>query len=171
MSEYKIGDMVEFVGYSVYYNKGDRFRIDKLSGSCVVDCNGIFIHKDSIRHVKETEAEKRGAKFGVTGAVKATGSKWVFACEVDGFWRGIAENGVIVSGEPYQFHLDHEPEYREIPFCEATHEQRMDVSALRFDGGPVEQIVRFDNGAYAFTTSDCEHACPITELLTVRVPT
>ena len=170
MGEIKIGDLVEVVGHSLYYSKGDRFEVAELLGKSVADYNGIAVVKTSIRSVKETEAEKRGAKFGVTGVVKATGSKWVFACEVEGFWRGIAENGVIVSGEPHQFRLDHEPEYKEIPFSEATHEQRMDISALRFDDGPVEQIFQFDNGEYAFTIPGCKIVCTVPSCLTVRIP-
>ena len=174
MGEIKIGDLVEVVGHSLYYSKGDRFEVAELLGKSVADYNGIAVVKTSIRSVKETEAEKRGAKFGVTGVVKATGSKWVFACEVEGFWRGIAENGVIVSGEPHQFRLDHEPEYKEIPFSEATDEQRMDHEAVNFEGYSLSQVLKTHPGAYILQPRSIMKPIVIDDIYnttaTVRVP-
>lgn len=194
MSEYKIGDKFEIVK-SAYF--GENFKAGKIVEyykKCDWDSDILLCRADgddgdyalnfgiegkasfhsSVRPLK-TEAEKRGAKFGVGGVIKETGQKIVFAGNslvLPGWWE------ILVEGEartwhrpPSQIRLDHEPEYREIPFSEATHEQRMDVSALRFDGTPVEQIFQFDNGEYMFTISACKAVANAWNILKVRIPT
>lgn len=121
-----------------------------------------------------TEAEKRGAKLGTGITFKSSGAKGVFwKSSIAAFgeeWSVLMADGNILTTIPSQIRLDHEPEYKEIPFSEATHEQRMDVSALRFDGGLVDQIFRFDNGEYAFTIPGCKTVCNGAWSLTVRIP-
>lgn len=167
----KVGDWVEVIGHDIYYSKGERFKVIRIEDGFVYSNYDIGVSNFIVQVVRATEANKRGAKFGVCGTVKSTGAKWVFVCESGSLWRGMADNGVVVSGRPSDFRLDHESEYREIPFSEATHEQRMDVSALRFDGTPVEQIFRFDNGEYMFTISACKAVANAWNILKVRIPT
>ena len=179
------------------YKKGDKFKIIEgsdgkiwamkgevitlLSDVMYGDKFGSFLypsgetwvyHFSDLQHLPfTTEAETRNAKFGTLGVIKSTGERWAFNKEVGGMWRGMTAGGVILSAEPSYFRLDHEPEYKEIPFSEATHEQRMDVSALRFDGTPVEQIFQFDNGEYMFTISACKAVANAWNILKVRIPT
>lgn len=190
MSEYKPGDkfeivksvymgedlqpgcIVEFVSYGALSNKLVKCKPigDEYPDGLFFAFEGEAQTIGTVRPLK-TEAEKRGAKFGVGGVVKATGKKWIFAAQIAGIWRGIAEDGCVFAGEPYQFRLDHEPDFKEIPFSEATHEQRMDVRNLKFNGSSVDQIFMFDNGKYAFTSLGIGYVCISTSALTVRVPT
>lgn len=65
-----------------------------------------------------------------------------------------------------------EPEYKEIPFSEATHEQRMDVGNLIIDGGDgVSEIIKFDMAGYAYTLRGKTKIYTDTTLLTIMIPT
>lgn len=87
----------------------------------------------------KTEAEKRGAKFGTMGVEKATGKRCVWVAEslvLPGYWEidveGTAERW---HRHPEAIRLDHESEFKEVPFCEATHEQRMIAENVHDDMG------------------------------------
>lgn len=169
----QVGDMVEVVEDGAYHLKGEKFTVVHFTDECFLDGenNAIMKYKTRLISPLKTEAEERGAKFGVGGIVKSTGSKWVFACEIEGFWKGIVENGTVVTGEPHQFRLDHEPEYREIPFSEATHWQRMEKDCVAWRGHTVSEIVPFQNGSYGWTIGGEPDIMWNTDGLTVRVPT
>lgn len=126
----------------------------------------------------ESEAERRGAKFGVNGVIKATGEKVVFQKESVSspgvlFWRVFNDNNCSVfSYEPHQIRLDHEPEYKEIPFSEATHEQRMTAGAV-FDpvtNRSVIEVLRFLDGTYVCQVSGSTALLRNVSRLRVRVP-
>lgn len=99
-----------------------------------------------------TEAEKRGAKFGVMGVEKDTGKRVVFnsvrkdkqIITGEEVWIVMREDvhDTTVGIEASKIRLDHEPEYKEITFSEATHDQRMDASlVVTHDGeSPIEVI-------------------------------
>ena len=179
------------------YKKGDKFKIVKgmdnsewgRKGDIIIltedtfedEAHAYFLypsgetwtyHFSDLKPIPtETEAEKRGAKFGTTGVVKATGSKWVFGKEINGAWWGMNEEGLLTSGASHTFRLDHEPEYKEIPFREATDEQRLNVDNLvHVHEETVTQIVKFDNGAFVYTLKGYDWARTNTERLKVRVP-
>ena len=121
----------------------------------------------------QAEAEKRGAKFGVGGVLKHTGERLVFISGDSFVWRVIKEGSldtqVFMS---FEIRLDHEPEYKEIPFAEATHEQRMDAGNLIIDGGfGVSEIMKFDMAGYVYTLRGSTKVYTDTSLLTIRIPT
>lgn len=178
---YKVGDRFEVVSYNLkgIYHIGDILElIDDDDSQSPWFVNKSFKEKkvacnlDFLNPLKsQTEAEKRGAKFGTMGVIKATGQEWVFVRQVGSLWRGMSYSGVVIGGSPSDFRLDHEPEYKEIPFSEATHEQRMNVDNLVHVGGrKVEQIFRFNNDSYAFTCERDEVVYQSTSLVKVRVP-
>ena len=178
---YKVGDKFKVVSSLVpYYVKlGDVVtlsRDDNTSCPFFKKERGeiVCLWSHQIRPLK-TEAQPRNAKLGDGITFKPAGTKGVFWKSTRSVfgeeWSVLMADGNILTTIPAQIRLDHEPEYREIPFSEATHEQRMDVSALRFDGGPVEQIVRFDNGEYGFTIPGRELIWNSCFRLTVRIPT
>lgn len=189
---YKLGDKFEVVVARVLDGMvavGDIVTLTVCEGGC----GGKFRTKDNEEFVAEfegagigmtrvvrpyrTEAEKRGAKFGDIGSLKGSVTKFTFlsdALEKNGFgealWSVGYESGEVCHLHPSNIRLDHEPEYKEIPFSEATHEQRMDVGNLWYADSPVVRIVHFYGSGYAFTiTSDFEIRTD-TSLLTVRIP-
>lgn len=125
------------------------------------------------REVK-SEAERRGAKFGVNGVVKASGTKVVFqklfyCAEKKEYWDVFGEESIF-RFSPHEIRLDHEPEYKEIPFSEATHEQRMNVENLVNGFGEVTGILQFQSGNYVYQLKGYNYALTRTELIKVRVP-
>ncbi len=124
-----------------------------------------------IRPLK-TEAERRGAKFGTMGVIKPTGEKCIFIKENGYMWRVCEESGDACNYVPKNIRLDHEPEYKEIPFSEATDEQRMEVGNLVYEDGEckVVEIHKFSNGSYAFTIENNGAIIRGVHRLTVRVP-
>ena len=177
----QVGDIVEFVRYGsweeILFLRPKDGKYDE--GLCFEDSEVRFLGA-----AKETEAEKRGAKFGVCGVIKKdsaikaiVGKKISFA----GITKNSAQEEVwncVIEGEdmivyflPSNIRLDHEPEYREIPFSEATHEQRMDAVNLRYSGSPVVQISHFSGSGYAFTYKGSFDIHTDTNNLTIRIPT
>ena len=178
---YKVGDKFEVIGVTISRSvkPGDVVTMYRDDGTdCPVfhleDGDIACLFPKEIRPLK-TEAQTRNAKLGEGITFKPTGAKGVFWKSTRSIfgeeWSVLMDNGNILTTTPSQIRLDHEPEYKEIPFSEATHEQRMDVSALRFDGGPVEQIFQFDNGEYMFTISACKAVANAWNILKVRIPT
>lgn len=195
---YKAGDKFEVVG-----NRGPSDHVE--IGSIVTllnvlsDAGGMFSGDNGVefcagfddryeitRTVRplRTEAEKRGAKFGVGGVVKETSpAKYAIGKKI--LFVGIAQTFIkeevwncIIEGEtetttffPSNIRLDHEPEYKEIPFSEATHEQRMDAGNLIIDGGlGVSEIMKFDMAGYVYTLRGSTKIYTDTSLLTIRIP-
>ena len=125
-------------------------------------------------HLK-TEAEKRGAKFGVMGVIKATGKKCVYIGEslvLAGYWEIDAEGAAERwHRKPSEIRLDHEPEYKEIPFSEATDEQRLKAEYITgTNGEDVEEIYCFSNGSFGYTIKGSNRVFHETSTLYVRVP-
>lgn len=131
-----------------------------------------------------TEAEKRGAKFGMMGVVKETsavkyaiGKKILFVGIAQTFlkeevWNCVIEGETeVTTFSPSNIRLDHEPEYKEIPFSMGTHEQRMDANNLRgLDGSEIDEIHVFKNGSYGFTRNGDPRVWQDVTYLTVRIP-
>lgn len=88
----------------------------------------------------ETEAERRGAKFGVMGVVKSTGDRVFFVKERHGVWRVFDEIGVDYDLKPYEIRLEHEPEF--VAWSEAPEHLRYDASRVYYDGKPVKWIAK-----------------------------
>ena len=88
----------------------------------------------------KTEAERRGAKFGVMGVVKSTGDRVVFVKECSGVWRVFDEIGVDYDLKPSEIRLDHEPEF--VAWSEAPEHLRYDAIRVYFDGKPVKWIAK-----------------------------
>lgn len=93
-----------------------------------------------VRPYTESEAEKRGAKFGAMGVVKATGRKWVFVKEVGSVWWGLNEDGFFDSGDADAFRLDHEPEF--VAWMDAPEELKYDASRVYYRGKLVRWIAK-----------------------------
>ena len=104
--------------------------------------------EDFFEEITQTEAERRGAKFGVMGVSKITGRKirfvtdegkkshnghtlWVFLNE---------ETQSIMRIHPSNVRLDHEPEY--VAWSEAPEHLRYDASRVYCDGKPVKWIAK-----------------------------
>lgn len=123
----------------------------------------------------QTEAERRGAKFGVGGVVKFTKEKCIFLGETKyekGKWLiARKSNCAVVSADPDTIRLDHEPEYKEIPFAEATHEQRMNVENLVYNSErKVIEILHFQSNTYAYQLEGMNGVFCNESRLTVKVP-
>lgn len=88
----------------------------------------------------ETEAERRGAKFGVMGVVKDSGTRISFVKEYNGLWRVFDENGIDYDSKPSEIRLDHEPEC--VAWLEAPEHLRYDASRVYYDGEPVKWIAK-----------------------------
>lgn len=97
-----------------------------------------------VRPYAETEAGKRGAKFGTTGVVKNTGKRCVYICDsfvITGNWE------IYVEGEanhrhvhPSRIRLDHEPEF--VSWKDAPEELKYDASRVYYGGKPVKWIAK-----------------------------
>lgn len=95
----------------------------------------------------ETEAECRGAKFGVTGVVKQSGVTVSFISDKnrknglgETLWDVVNEDGIISSVHPSNIRLDHEPEF--VAWSEAPEHLRYDASRVYYDGKPVKWIAK-----------------------------
>ncbi|QHJ84378.1 MAG: hypothetical protein [Bacteriophage sp.] len=184
---YKVGDRFEVVaqngseaqvGWVVVLSEDDGTSFPYFKRDNDHSTDWYCPRLTEIRPLKpKTEAEKRGAKFGTMGVIKATGERVVFAKEQIDYgmekWYFLPKSSHMISSTlPSVIRLDHEPEYKEIPFSEATDEQRMDVGNLthRDSGRKITQIVMFDNGTYGFTISGMCSVFMDTYNITVRVP-
>lgn len=96
----------------------------------------------------QTEAERRGAKFGVTGVSKITGRKIRFVTD-DGkkslnghpLWVFLnEETQSIMRIRPSEVRFDHEPEF--VAWSEAPEHLRYDASRVYYDGEPVKWIAK-----------------------------
>lgn len=88
----------------------------------------------------ESEAEKRGAKFGATGVVKDKGFRVSFVKERKGLWRVFDENGMDYDFKPSEIRLDHEPEF--VVWKDAPEHLKYDASRVYYDGKPVKWIAK-----------------------------
>lgn len=162
----------DFNGESV-----EDFYSDQEGYSLGFAVEGKQFYPCTVRPLR-TEAEKRGAKFGVTGFVKRTKRKISFVSDSlkkndlgEIVWCVCYEDGETDYYHPSNIRLDHEPEYKEIPFSEATHEQRMDAGNLWYGGSPAVQINYFAGSGYAFTYKGSFDIRTDTNNLTIRIPT
>lgn len=116
----------------------------------------------------ETEAERRGAKFGAMGVVKSTGDRVVFVKERHGVWRVFDEIGVDYDLNPHEIRLDHEPEF--VAWSEAPEHLRYDASRVYCDGKPVKWIAK-PEGAVVDVAVVLEDGCMefSTKHLTVKL--
>ena len=121
-----------------------------IGGVTVIDDKGIECHMLSSRFKPhtETEAEKRGAKFGVTGVSTITGRKVRFVAD-DGkksihgqpLWVFLnEETQSIMRLRPSEVRFDHEPEF--VAWVDAPEHLRYDASRVYFDGKPVKWIAK-----------------------------
>lgn len=96
----------------------------------------------------ETEAERRGAKFGVMGVSKITGRKIRFVAD-DGkkslngqpLWVFLNdETQSIMRLRPSEVRFEHEPEY--VAWSEAPEHLRYDASRVYCEGKPVKWVAK-----------------------------
>ena len=116
----------------------------------VLDDKGNECHMLSLRFKPhtETEAERRGAKFGVMGVSKITGRNIRFVTD-DGkkslngqpLWVFLnEETQSIMRIRPSEVRFDHEPEF--VAWSEAPEHLRYDASRVYCDGEPVKWIAK-----------------------------
>lgn len=96
----------------------------------------------------ETEAERRGAKFGIMGVSKITGRKIRFVTD-DGkkslngcpLWVFLnEETQSLMRIRPSEVRFYHEPEF--VAWSEAPEHLRYDASRVYYDGEPVKWIAK-----------------------------
>lgn len=127
----------------------------------------------------KTEAEKRGAKFGTMGVIKNSGKKCVYigdSVSVTGSWEIALEGCVSTWSMPHNnIRLAHEPEFKEIQFCDATHEQRMAAENVSDKYGETVSDIFWSEkkGTYVilFQNGETYTSTPTSSRYTVRVPT
>ena len=157
---FEIGDKVvcvETLGYhSLTVDK--VYTVDSLwpLGIYFIDDKGVLVGMcfECFKPYTETEAERRGAKFGVTGVVKSTGDRVVFVKERNGFWRVFDENGMDYDFKPSEIRLDHEPEF--IAWSDAPDHLKYDASRVYYDGNPVKWIVKPEEAWSEVAYVDCD---------------
>ena len=95
----------------------------------------------------ETEAERRGAEFGVMGVVRQSGIAVIFISDKhhqnglgEALWTVVNEDGDVYPIHPVNIRLDHEPEF--VAWSEAPEHLRYDASRVYYDGKPVKWIVK-----------------------------
>lgn len=107
-----------------------------------------YIAASLFKPYTETEAERRGAKFGVMGVSKITGRKIRFVTD-DGkkslngqpLWVFLnEETQSIMRLRPSEVRFDHEPEF--VAWSEAPEHLRYDASRVYCDGEPVKWIAK-----------------------------
>lgn len=143
---FEIGDKVvcvETLGYRGL-TVGKVYTVDSLwnPGIWVVDDKGVLVGMCSeyFKPYTETEAERRGARFGVTGVVKDKGFRVSFVKEREGLWRVFDENGMDYDFKPSEIRLDHEPEF--VAWADAPEHLKYDASRVYYDGEPVKWIAK-----------------------------
>lgn len=111
----------------------------------------------------QSEAERRGAKFGVTGVSKITGRKIRFVAD-DGkksihghpLWVFLnEETQSIMRIRPSEVRFDHEPEY--VAWSDAPEHLRYDASRVYYRGEHVKWIAKPEGAVLAdvvYTTQD-----------------
>ena len=137
-----VGDVLEVVNAPTYVSfwaistDGNVHYV----GADGVDGNSAVV----VRPYTESEAEKRGAKFGTMGVVKDTGDRCVYIGDslvIPGYWE------IDVKGKadrwhrhPSEIRLDHEPEF--VAWVNAPEELKYDASRVYCGGEPVEWIAK-----------------------------
>lgn len=130
-----------------------------------------------VRPYTETEAKRRGAKFGVMGVSKLDGSKVRFVVD-DGkksfngksLWVFISEERQsIVRLHPSEVRFDHEPEF--VAWSEAPEELKYDASRVYHQGEPVKWIAKPEGVKYtdAVFVSALGNVYVVTDDLTVKL--
>lgn len=102
----------------------------------------------TVRPYTESEAEKRGVKFGVSGVNKVTGHKVTFVTENGGvnslgedLWEFLDnETSKTVRIHPENIRLDHEPEF--VAWEDAPEHLKYDASRVYYRGEPVKWIAK-----------------------------
>lgn len=153
---WKKGNIVEFV--KPHDNLEGVYEFKKPGSS-----DGYFLnfgidgdaHFHSTVRPLRTEAEKRGAKFGVGGVEKDTGKRVVFNAVRDyphmftgeEVWVVIREDipDSVTGADASNIRLDHEPEF--VAWSEAPEHLRYDASRVYYDGEPVKWIAKLE-GAF-----------------------
>lgn len=129
-----------------------------------------------VKPYTETEAERRGAKFGVTGVSKITGRKIRFVAD-DGkkslngcpLWVFLnEETQSIMRIRPSEVRFDHEPEF--VAWSEAPEHLRYDAIRVYCEGRPVKWIAK-PEGAVVDVAVVLEDGCMefSTNKLTVKL--
>ena len=100
-----------------------------------------------------TEAERRGAKFGVMGVSKYIGVSVCFISDKhhknylgETLWTVVNEDGDVYPIHPANIRLDHEPEF--VAWSEAPEHLRYDASRVYCDGKPVKWIADPEGSAH-----------------------
>ena len=96
----------------------------------------------------QSEAERRGAKFGVSGVNKVSGHKITFITDDDKkncfgevLWSCLDDvSNSIVGIHPASVRLDHEPKF--VAWSEAPEELKYDASRVYYDGKPVKWVAK-----------------------------
>lgn len=142
---------VDATGYD-WLTIGKVYTVDSLwpLGIWVVDDNGIerCMFSSRFKQYTETEAERRGAKFGVMGISKITGRKIRFVADdgkksINGqpLWVFLnEERQSLMRLRPSDVRFDHEPEY--VAWCDAPEELKYDASRVYYRGEPVKWIAK-----------------------------
>ena len=157
---------VETSGYA-WLTVGKVYTVDRLwdFGIWVVDDKGdlVVTLSECFKPYTETEAERRGAKFGVTGVSKITGRKIRFVAD-DGkkslngqpLWVFLnEEKQSIMRVHPSEVRFDHEPEY--VAWKDAPEHLKYDASRVYYGGKPVKWIAKPEGVSHTdavFTTQD-----------------
>lgn len=100
-----------------------------------------------VKPYTETEAERRGAKFGVAGVVKQSGVVVRFISDKnhknglgETLWDVVNDDGIVYPVHPADIRLDNEPEF--VEWTEAPEHMRYDASRVYCDGEPVKWIAK-----------------------------
>lgn len=148
----------------------DIYVCYNFDGSCADYLAGPIVKN-------ETEAERRGAKFGATGVSKITGRKIRFVADdgkksINGqpLWVFLnEETQSIMRLRPSEVRFDHEPEF--VAWADAPEHLKYDASRVYYGGEPVKWIAK-PEGAFhtdvVFTTQD-GFILALSDYLTVKL--
>ena len=158
----KVGDKVIVVSVDLGYNcsSGDVLEVSSIDnpyGFWAKTPHGEYSYVRTkemmgssdviVKPYTETEAERRGAKFGMTGIVKQTGVAVSFISDKhhknglgEVLWDVVNEDGIVYPIHPANIRLDHEPEC--VAWSEAPEHLRYDASRVYCDGNPVKWIAK-----------------------------
>lgn len=159
----KVGDKVVVVSAPEYnsVHVGDVLTacfVDNGLGFWAEDFNGLRYYVKTeemkgcafiiVRPYTESEAERRGAKFGVSGVNKITGHKVTFVTENGGvnplgenLWEFLDNDiNATVQIHPSNIRLDHEPEF--VAWEDAPEELKYDASRVYYRGALVDWIAK-----------------------------
>ena len=122
-----------------------------------------YLAGDVVMTETQSEAERRGAKFGVTGVNKVSGHKITFITDDDKkncfgevLWSCLDDvSNSIVGIHPSNIRLEHELEF--VAWSEAPEELKYDASRVYWKGEPVKWIAKPEGADLAdvvYTTQD-----------------